>query len=633
MKRVQHLTFISLIIFCFSSKGQHSTETYDLKNPGKDIAKKCSDFYTVVKSLPKEADYAIGLDGRDIIFYMASSKFFELIFDKGSDGIAVDILKRSQYRCYTKNNFSKSWAAKGHMMKPMYKDEMLQNSFPTENGYVYIKYGEVPDQFDLSEIECNLIVIQKKYFCDYRSYAHIDFDNWDILDMGMYVDSLTNDEYRTIHGAVSKELRFTVPFERNQTEFNNADIQPLYDSLELTDYNIKEITIKAYTSVEGPLDRNIQLQTGRANSIIAALQEHQNPEILSHVTANENWVEFLNDIRDTRFKYMIRMSKEEIKNELTNPDVLDQIEPLLKNHRKALIQLKLQKKFSDEENDPELLKKFFDQNIVKKNIEEALYLQEIIFEKIREGKIPEDFIGKLEVPKSSEYGPLLNNFGIFQYKSNDAFLYENIKNFENLLEILPGNIKIKYNLLVLKIKVWTEGELITNREEIEASIDELENMGLDKSLVTRLRVNYYIILTQYQQQRQDYTAKNRTLKEVYWKYKNLDLSDQDLLSLAKYLSTYTKYDWAEMVLHDRINQLEANEDLLFYYLKLTINDPKRTKQSHYRTIMLNALDKNTQRYCDIFLPKGQGGYTFQILSNEYLRKTYCENCYQKVAKH
>jgi len=289
--------------------------------------------------------------------------------------------------------------------------------------------------------------------------------------------------------------------------------------------------------------------------------------------------------------------------------------------------LKLQKRFTSEENDPEVLKTYFDQNIQSKNISEAIYIQDIIFEKIRDNQLPSDFIGKLEVPEESLYGPLLNNLAIFNYESNDIFLYENIMNFEKLLAILPQNIKVQYNLTALKIKAWTEGELITNKEDILKSIQELERNGLEKSLVTRLKVNYHIILTQYNQINGDYKSKNSSLKQVYWLYSRLNLSDQDLLSLSKYLAVYSKFDWAESILGKRIHDLDVDENLIFYYIRLTINQPKKTKQSAYRKFLLNAIDKNSQRFCDLFLPTSQGGYTFQLLDDEYLRKNYCENCY------
>ncbi len=106
----------------------------------------------------------------------------------------------------------------------------------------------------------------------------------------------------------------------------------------------------------------------------------------------------------------------------------------------------------------------------------------------------------------------------------------------------------------------------------------------------------------------------------------MSLSDLDYLSLAQYFASYTKYDWATKLLVKKVKSVDVDEDLLFYYLNLTIIDEKMTKRSDYRAILLNAYNINPARFCGIFEPFGEGGITFQLVENEYLRKTYCESC-------
>ena len=618
-----------IVLFPTILLAQQKLETYDIKYPGTDLTKKCGDYLNIYRRLPMEARYGVEVVDNIIYFSFPSQKYFDLIFDKNTDGIAIDILRRSQYKCYKKNSFSNSWANRGFLMPPMYRKEMLTNQIPNENGFVIIQFGEVPKKFDPQNIECNLILLQKKYLCGNHAFSNLEFTNWELLEMGMFQDSLSENEFKEVHNEVSKTLRFTIPFKKDQDSFDPSNIKPLYDSLNITDYNIKDINIRAYTSIEGTTKRNIELQNERAESIVNALQSYQKPQISTTISANENWVEFLNDISDTRYSSMMNLSKDEIKSELSQGDLAEEMESILSHHRKAIIELKMQKKFTSEENDPGILLKFFDQNIASKNINEAIYIQSIIFEKIRDEQLPINFIDKLEVPKESLYGPLLNNFAIFNYEYNDVFLYENILNFEKLLQILPGNKKILYNLTVLKIKAWTHGELITNKDDIEKSIAELEKIGLNKSLIRRLKVNYHIILTQYYELKGDYKNKSKSLKEVYWLYSRLDLKDQDILSLSKYLAVYSKFDWATQVLKKRIDDINVLEDLVFYYIRLTINKPKTARQTEYRKFLLNAIDKNQIRFCDLFLPTAQGGYSFQLLNDEYLRKTYCENCYSE----
>jgi len=72
--------------------------------------------------------------------------------------------------------------------------------------------------------------------------------------------------------------------------------------------------------------------------------------------------------------------------------------------------------------------------------------------------------------------------------------------------------------------------------------------------------------------------------------------------------------------------VDVNEDLLFYYVNLTIVNDFLVKQQDYRVILNNAYAQNPQRFCRLFNASTEEGVTFQLLSNEYLRLTYCESC-------
>ena len=72
--------------------------------------------------------------------------------------------------------------------------------------------------------------------------------------------------------------------------------------------------------------------------------------------------------------------------------------------------------------------------------------------------------------------------------------------------------------------------------------------------------------------------------------------------------------------------ITVDEDLLFYYLNLTILDKYNVASSNYRTVMLNAINMNKKRFCKMFNSSLNEGVTFQLLDNKYLRKTYCESC-------
>jgi len=124
----------------------------------------------------------------------------------------------------------------------------------------------------------------------------------------------------------------------------------------------------------------------------------------------------------------------------------------------------------------------------------------------------------------------------------------------------------------------------------------------------------------------EYDKKNKTLKSIYYKYKNTQPSSSDLLSMAQYFVAYAKLDWAIKLLKPYITKVDVDEDLLFYYINLTIFDNKIIKKASYKQILLNAIDINQKRFCKMFNAANNGGVSFQLLRFKILKTNYCQSC-------
>jgi hypothetical protein len=123
-----------------------------------------------------------------------------------------------------------------------------------------------------------------------------------------------------------------------------------------------------------------------------------------------------------------------------------------------------------------------------------------------------------------------------------------------------------------------------------------------------------------------YDAKDASVAFIIDTYENFNLSNYDYLSLAQFLTFYANTDEATELLEDKVRTIMVDEDLLYYYINLTIIDAYAVETQNYRTIMLNAIEMNKKRFCRLFNPSLEKGITFQLLENTYLRSTYCENC-------
>lgn len=630
MKTLIRLLTLSMILLAANSYGQ---KYFDIKNPGNKYYSKCKDCISLINNKPKEIQYGIQKDEFDNLYFVVNSKeWFDKMIKKRGDGIAIDIVSKDRYDC-SKDNINNRSAIKGDLQKPLYKKELNKNMLDSNNDEVVIKMGEVPQKFKGKDIEFNILFLKKKYLCNYTSFHNIETYRWDLLDMGFYMDTLTyksafdsslSEQERYI--LKNKVLKFEVPFEKNKSEYSGTDIKPLYDSLNLTDFNIKKITIRAYSSIEGDEERNNELQQERAQSIVSALQSYQKPSIINEIIVSENWVDFLNDISMTRYSYLTELSKHEIKDKLKDKNLKSELEPYLKKHRKAIIILDLQKKNKFESVPVMELVNMFSESISAKNLEKAIEIQNSLFDRVRNHEIPSNYIDKLEIPKKSEYSLLLTKNSIFKYLMNKTDVYKTYKELTELQDLMPNDGHIKYNICAIKFKVWLLGENAVNPQDFKKEINDLRKYGIPYNLVKRMLVNYEIIMSEYYMMQKEFAKKDRSLRYIQSNFKNLPLSDSDYLSLAQYFASYTKYDWATKLLEKKVKSVDVDEDLLFYYINLTIIDDKMTKSTSYRTILLNAYNINPARFCKIFEPSKLGGITFQLLDNEYLRKTYCENC-------
>jgi outer membrane protein OmpA-like peptidoglycan-associated protein len=596
------------------------------------LHQKCNECLSVISKLPPEVTYGFYQEGRTIFFVMTDKAYFDILFKKPLDGIAVDVVTKSQFPCDGENSFTQSSYSMGQLLEPVYYKDFKKEIITDDAGQVAFKVGVLPEKYVGTEYETNILILKNNYACYYNNFFDIPQARWGLLEMGLYRDtiddnSVTESQFnQDVYEVLSKRMKFVVPFEKGKSEYSQEDIKPIYDSLRLTDYNIAKIRIKAYSSVEGSLEGNIKLQNKRAKSIVGALQAFQKEEIKMEITASENWVEFLLDAKDAGYTNVADLTKQEIKQELNSRGLAKKMEAILKNHRKAIIVLDLEKKtrYSNESN--ATIQAYFKEAIESKSINKAIELQKEIFSRIKNHKMPSEVVNEMVVPKELEYGNLLKNEAAFQYEQNENDIYAALRAHKELETLMPDDQQVKYNICVLQLKSWVFGELLIDPEILLKDIKALTPKEINNKMVKRLLLNYHIINSEYMMFKREYRAKDISLSYINKNYRYLKMSNEDYLQLAKYFASYARYDWAEKVLKPHMRNIDLDEELLFYYLNLTIVDPSNTKSTVYRTIMLNAINQNKNRFCKLFDPFGQGGINFQLLNDKYLKSTYCENC-------
>ncbi|WP_157207586.1 OmpA family protein [Mariniflexile maritimum] len=617
---------ISFIIFHLTLTAQTK---YNIVFPGNDRDVVCQQCTQTFAQKPKEVQFSVVRENDNLYFQVNDKAWFNQLFKNPTDGIAVDVVSKECYGCLEIRLGNPQ--IKGELLKPIYTTNLKSGLKPYANQLFRVFVGKIPNTLINKELEFNILFLTNNNLCRYNTIYHLESYPWDLLDMGMYLDSLTYNPKKVKpimdEGFVMKykTLKFKIPFKKNKSEYSQQDIKPIYDSLRLTDYNIKTIKIKAYSSVEGSVERNLELQQQRANSIVAALQSFQKPTIKTDVSSSENWVEFLNDIKGTPHDNLKNLTKKEIKVKL-DANLSTALEPILKHHRKALLELELEKKDTYKNMPPDVLLAQFHTAITSQELEKAMEIQNSIFEKIKEKEITPDFLRKMEIPKQSKFVKIFNKNAAFRSMQDvrqSLIVYNELLELEKLA---PNNGEVKYNIAAIKIILWRNKAVEVEPNKLISQINALKNYKIDASLIDRMLVNIHIIKAETLMQQRDYANKDKSVAFINSTYKNFPLSDYDYLSLAQFFSYYANTDLSVKLLENKAKSIDIDEDLLFYYLNLTLIDKQLTQDENYRTIMLNAININKARFCKLFNSIDRGGVTFQLLEDDYLSDTYCENC-------
>ncbi|QCX40735.1 hypothetical protein FF125_20665 [Aureibaculum algae] len=623
-KHFLNLTLLSL--FCTTVFSQN---TYDIVFPQADRDQKCQYYNQLFNQKPKEVGFSVQQEKNNLYFQINDKKFFLQLFKKVGDGIAIDVVPKSLYDCTEATTVDTQ--IKGMLLKPVYMQKLKQRLKPFGKGTFRVLVGTLPEALVSEELEFNILFLNNKNLCRYQRVYKIERYPWDLLDMGMYLDSLTyqtkrikptNEEKFVVK---YKSFKFEIPFEKNKATYSKEDIKPMYDSLRLTEFNIKTINIRAYSSVEGSLERNIELQEQRAKSIADALQTFQEPTITTEVNSSENWVDFLNDISNSKHANLKTLSKVAIKSKLVG-NLAQELEPYLKNHRKAVITLELEKKDLYKDKSTEELISLFNKVLAANDVEIANDIQNSIFEKLKESQSSPDILNKMNVPQQKKYVRFINKNSVNKFLLNQSYVLIAYNELLKLEKLVPKDKEVKYNLAALKMVMFRYNAQPVDEEKFKKEIYQLKGYGIKQILIDRMMVNFHIIKSEQFMQKRDYTNKDKSVAYIEKNYKKFPLSNYDYLSLAQFLTYYSNHDEAVDLLDKKVRSVTVDEDLLFYYLNLTLVKPELTASSNYRTIMLNAINMNQKRFCKIFNSINDGGVTFQLLEDEYLRKTYCENC-------
>lgn len=588
---------------------------------------KCGELERKYGYLPQLMSDNIFFKDGQIYFYFHDLETMKGVIDNSGDGIALDIITRDQFACEKGNSFYPSEVHQGILLPPVTKSYIFGKNELEQDGQLQISLGPIPEFVDTNNTEFNLLMIQEGCLCQTIVYNSLGGENLSSLDLHFLMDTLS---VSRAADSVMNRLNFTIPFKRNKAEFSNEDIKPFLDSLSLNRYDLKKIEVIAYSSIEGNKKGNEIIQKKRANSILNAIKHYKLQDVETIIKTEENWDGFYESIKGSPYEAELKKySKEELR-KLVNSDSLDyNLEPYLEDQRKAKVILTVEKIFMDEALFKVLPQKF-EKAINEKDYKKAKIYQSVMLNNTENGKISKDVIINTKIPHLKGTVPLINNQIAFRWfhtktTNQDSLLKYLRRDIKTLLLIDPENSYLQYNLLVIRLLLWSNK--FSREKDPKYLLREIKsvvsNSKIEKWQTNRLILNYNLIAADFYYENKKFKERENALNEVRKILFASKLDRNQTFRIANYFMFQMRIDWAIDLMKPWAKKTNIDEEFLFTFLTVAIYNKEKVPQEEYVEFMRRAKDMNKERFCKLF---GFPNMSFQLLKDIPVKEMYCKTC-------
>ncbi len=591
---------------------------YGLKSYDKKLCKKCDNFKNI-----EDLQKGLYVKENKMFFRYDNLKELKKIINQSKDALAVDIVQKAQYVCNGDNIIDNNLFNKGILLKRVYSKKLYKKprniGNEEDNNKIDVELGKMPNI--KGEYELNLLIIKDNHVCKniQQSYLILSDSAKYKNNVELLSDTITTDNISNYIPTASTEiLHFKIPFKKNKYIYKKQDIEPFIKSLNIPDFNIDEINLYAYSSIEGSKQGNVILQQKRAKSIVDALNNEGRNDIKINIKTGDNWEQFKTDAAKTKYDTLSTMTLQEAREYIKNRNLEDTLESILSHERYANIDMKVTYKISGKDEQQFVLYEF-NQAVKKDSLIEALSIQKYIFKQILQNKYSLDAIDNQTIPYTTKTaGLLMNKLWLEVYKNNKD-LKDCKSDIYKLNELNPSNNYIFFNKTFCDI-MFNNFNDEKNISQTQNSIQRLYLSTFSKETIDALNLKFQFKIIN---DNSDKTIINECLNNIknIIDIKNVDM--QNSLTLAYIFINNKDYDFAIKLLERFIYKREVSEDLLFTYISLCSRFKDKNSTRRFEVALSKASKMNKQRYCKLF---DGSKLSFQVFENPKIKQNYCKKC-------
>jgi len=597
-------------------------KSYGLKGYDSKKCKKCDQ----AKNL-EELQQGLTVKDGFIYFEYKDYKQLKRIIGKSKDGLAVDIVFKEQFKCGNDNIVDNNLVNRGYLTKRIFINKILNKNEieDLKSKQLMVALAKFPEEIpEGSEYELNLLIIKEKSVCRSVQKVHIE------RNPNSYIEKLrfqpdTSSIKCPVYVPISEtgQLTFNIPFAQNKSTYNQEDIEPFFKALNEPQFIINQMTITAYTSMEGSDKDNIELQKSRAESIMNAIKRRQKASISNKIVTSDSWEMFKRDVANTKFADYASRTPEEVKASLKGKTLKD-LEPILAKHRFASIVMDITYDVSGSYEQPFVISKF-NKLIEKGDFVNAFAVQKHIVKAIQEGRFNSKVASGMKIPgKDKRYLPFWTNYYFIQNYFRDIN-DEMRAGVAPLLALDPTNEPAFYNKTVCDVS----SAEITNESmmrELQANVDKAySSKTIDKKYIDNLNLELQFKILEFADTSVS-QAMIAAAEQTYEKIKQIavgleKVTWQNAYKLADIFIQYGDYPYAIKLMDPYIESPNVTNDFLFTYFSLLSHREDYYLTPSFTTMAKRCLAAEKTRFCTLM-----GKFSFQVLENGEVKKIYCKEC-------
>jgi len=600
------------------------TKKNKLHEPDKKSCKNCDKFNDYERLLE-----GIYVENKKIYIKYDDLKGLSKLLKGPNDGLMFDVVQKSQYTKPDYNIVNYNLLHKGIVKKPVgYAALVAKNrALPEAEGDKVNKLdaplGKFPKKVK-GDYEINLLIVQEGALCKTLIKSYVEqgdqASNTPLL-MIIMPDSAAYFNPPFVPKSDTTTLNFTIPFEKNKSDYKEEDLLPFINKLKAPDFMINGLFITAYSSIEGNQQTNEMLQKKRSESIIKALGKMQKSNVITNVKTSDSWELFKATLEDTEFKNLTKMSKEDAINEInTKPGLSEKLEPYLAKQRYGEIVMKVSYDIKGAKEEKYSVAKC-NQAIKNGDVNQALKIQYYIAQKIREKKYSPNALKQLEIPNDAKFSGVLNNQIVFNYLLRDSIpTADDYERLKNLATLDPSNTVVSFNKMYCSLKLDTEIGDSKAQAEKQASIDAMYKTVVPEKAVNALNTEWQFRVIAALDTVEGAEPKIQASINKIKSFFNLkESTKENNLKLAYIFARFRDYKFAANLLSDFVKQDNVTEQIVFAYLSYAAHVPEMVNSKLFAVAAQKANDANHDKYCKLF---GEPYLSFQVLDNPIVKEDY-----------